>query len=92
MPLNTAIIDQQLNMLHAQRDQASQTFQQCLGAISVLQEQLKIIDAQKTAVEKKHDETNINESSGFDFSHNDALQGVEDGENECEKPIEAANV
>jgi len=43
MALEMQIIRQQLQSCISQRDQSAQTFQQCVGAIAVLEEQLKVI-------------------------------------------------
>ncbi len=43
MALEIQVIRQQLQSCVAQRDQSAQTFQQCVGAIAVLEEQLKVI-------------------------------------------------
>lgn len=43
MALDMQVVRQQLQSCIAQRDQSAQTFQQCVGAIAVLEEQLKVI-------------------------------------------------
>jgi len=43
MPLDANIIHQQMKNLVEQREKSLNSFQQCVGAISVLQEQLKFI-------------------------------------------------
>jgi len=62
MLLDLQVIRQQLQSCMAQRDQAAQTFQQCVGAIAVLEEQLKVLATQEMAkaqdalAEKKKEE------------------------------------
>lgn len=54
MSLDLQVVRQQLQSCIAQRDQAAQTFQQCVGAIAVLEEQLKLMlaeDMKRTAEE-----------------------------------------
>ncbi len=43
MGLDISFIRQQVQSLIAQRDQAAHTFQQCVGAISILEEQVRFI-------------------------------------------------
>ena len=47
MALEIQVIRQQLQSCIAQRDASAQTFQQCVGAIAVLEEQLKVIEEMK---------------------------------------------
>jgi hypothetical protein len=53
MALELEIIKQQLQSCIAQRDKAAQTFQQCVGAIAVLEEQLKVMMAREMEKEKE---------------------------------------
>jgi len=83
MGLDAQIIEKQLQSLIHQRDQSAQTHQQCVGAISILQEQLKFIsDAECAEIQESKEDAICDEPTN----------GEIDGETECEEPIEAANV
>lgn len=47
MTLTIPIVKEQLKNIFAQRDNASTTFQQCIGAIAVLSEQLKMMECEE---------------------------------------------
>ncbi len=47
MSLTIQSIEEQLKNVCAQRDQASTTFQQCIGAVAILSEQLRILNVEE---------------------------------------------
>jgi len=53
MALEIQTLKQQLQNLIAQRDQVSQNYQQYIGAISILQEQIKMVEAQEEETNKE---------------------------------------
>ncbi len=89
MALEMQTIRQQLQSCVAQRDQAAQTFQQCVGAIVVLEEQLKVLvmeemKQKEEAAKLEHERLkaekeagNVNEAATMDSSCPGELQ---DGE------------
>lgn len=81
MLLDLQVIRQQLQSCIAQRDQAAQTFQQCVGAIAVLEEQLKVLAAQEMAKAKEAIAEKKDEDCG--------CKGETDGEVKQQEQVEA---
>ncbi len=63
MALQMELVKQQLQNVMAQRDQAAQTFQQCVGAVALLSEQLKMIAVQEELAKK---ESEVGEAAMMD--------------------------
>lgn len=80
MNLDLQVIRQQLQSCTAQRDQAAQTFQQCVGAIAVLEEQLKVILAEEMK-KKENPEVKDDKDCG--------CKGEANGEVEQQEQVEA---
>lgn len=73
MSLEVTIIKRQLQSCVAQRDQSAQTFQQCVGAIAVLEEQLKVVLMEEA---KKHHEVVNLEQEQLNSDYQEDIESV----------------
>ena len=62
MVLETHVIEEQIKFLIVQRDNHAALFQQCVGAINVLNEQLKMVEEQNKSELEMDDGSFVNEN------------------------------
>ncbi len=85
MSLDMRIIREQLQSCISQRDQSAQTFQQCVGAIAVLEEQLKVCvmeEIKRAEEQAKLDEEKLKAEQQKALEAGDAavMDGLPEGE------------
>ena len=93
MALEMQVVREQLQNVIAQRDNAAKTFEQCVGAIALLSEQLKMLclqeEMQKQEAQALADkEADINHAATMDSM---PCEGdAENGEVKQQEPLETA--